>query len=868
MSRWYAVVASMALCLTVSCKVYDAKLSQTAEGVSPDAGPAAVDAETSANTARTGVEDTGDADSMKQTGAPADVMTAGDAGAAPASSMDASASASAPLAKPDTPKTPEPIQCGEGVCWWSSPAADSCKSTGRPSAMQRPAAQADRPGDTGELYFGWTNVRLGETALDGKPSDTAWQSFGLDLDGRCTNAATCPSMVDVQACRPATAQIPFDGALCRDNRFGHLQSVLAGVPEIGERFGIHEAALNCNLWRGTYNVVLKLSGYNGTSDDSDVRVDLYLSTGLERMPPWACPSERVQESYPQWQVSAPWQIDRSELSADIAKPGSLPASKLADAHAYVRANYLVAQLPDDALLRFASRSTSARAFALKLQQSLWTTQLQRAQDGTWRMSDGLVAGRMRTSDVMQSFRRLGLCGGSNPEGFYRVVNDAVRDDADLLASGQVDPNAPCDAISFGLGFTASQLTPGAAVTAPNLIECCAPGVDLLDCDPKCGDGRVNGDERCDTAIAQRSAGACPRMCPPIDACTPQVLSGEACSARCMPAPITAVGPKDGCCPKGANGSRDADCPSMCGNGVLEPNETCDPSSTCPSCNSSQDKCFIAKPSGDAKSCNFRCTMERIADCHNDDGCCPDTCNSTNDSDCSPSCGNRALEARETCEAETDKPCPSSCDDGKPCTKDTQTGSAQMCNVVCSHEPITAAANGDACCPDSANANNDDDCEADCGNSTQENGEECDDGNDTPDDGCTNCKNDTAEQRCRVAADAFAVAECTACSCQKCTDAFMNCYALSNADDARSCRALLECAHANGCAADGCYCGNTNSALCLLGQGNGPCRAQVEAATKSRNPFEVLGRNGDRDSLAGKAYAAAQCSRNSCADVCR
>ena len=863
MSRWSAVVASIALCLTVGCKVYDANLSHMAAVLGPDAGAAAVDAETSADSARADIEDAGRTESTKQDAAQSDAAAARDA--AQVSSMDASA----PPAKPDAPKPPEPIQCGEGVCWWTQPAADSCRSTGRPNAMQRPAAQADRAGDTGELYFGWTHVRLGETALDGKPSDTAWQSFGLDLDGRCTNASTCPGMVDVQACRPATAQIPFDGALCRDNRFGHLQSVLGGVPEIGERYGIHEDALNCNLWRGTYNVVLKLSGYNGTSDDSDVRVDLYLSTGLERMPPWACPSDRVQESYPQWQVSAPWQIDRAELSADITKPGSLPASKLADAHAYVRANYLVAQLPDDALLRFASRSTTARAFVLKLQQSLWTAQLQRTQDGTWRMSDGLVAGRMRTSDVMQSFRRLGLCGGGNPEGFYRVVSDAVRDDADLLSSGQIDANAACDAISFGMAFTASQLTPGAAATAPNLVECCAPGVDLLDCDPKCGDGRLNGNERCDTAITGRNMGACPRMCPAIDACTPQVLSGEGCSARCMPAPITAVGPKDGCCPKGANGSRDADCPSVCGNGVIEPNETCDPSSSCPtsSC-TSRDKCFIAKPSGDAKSCNFRCAMERVEECRNDDGCCPDGCTSVDDSDCSPSCGNKTLEDRETCEAETEKPCPSSCDDGDGCTKDSQIGSAQMCNVVCSHERITAAANGDGCCPDSANANSDNDCQAVCGNGTQENGEECDDGNDAPDDGCTDCKNDTAAQRCRVAADTFAVAECTACSCEKCTDAFMNCYALNNADDARLCRALLECAHTSGCDANSCYCGNANSALCLLGQGNGPCRGQVEAATKTRNPLEVLGRNGDRESLAGRAYSAAQCSKNNCGDACK
>lgn len=859
----------IALCFAAGCKVYDAKLMQFSAVDASDAG--ADGSPETAATARTGPPES----PQVRDAEPPDIdagTKGSDAGAnKPTSNMlDAAPSGAADPQKDAAPSKPamqEPTPCGEGQCWWSSPAAGSCASAGKPLTNQRPDANSNMAGDTGELYFGWTHVRLGESAADGKVSDTAWQSFGLDLDGRCTNAATCPSMVDVQACKPASAQIPFDGALCRDNRFGHLESVLAAVPEIGGRLGLSEAAMNCNLWRGSYNVVLKLSGYNGASDDSDVRVDLYMSTGLEHLPPWDCADDTVEASYPLWQVSAPWQIDLAELNgAPVAKPGSLPASKLADAHAYVRGGYLVAQLPSDALLRFASNSTTQRGVALQLQESQWLGKLQRAQDGTWHIEDGLVAGRMRANDVLQSFRRLGLCGGSGTDGFYRVVSDALHDDADLLASGQVDPAMPCDAISFGFAFSASQLTPGSAVAAPNLVECCASGVELLDCDPKCGDGRLNGDERCDTAITGRNNGACPRGCTAIDACTPQVISGSDCYAHCVPAPISAVGPKDGCCPKGANGSQDADCPSVCGNGVVEPNETCDPSASCGKC-SSDDACAVAKPSGAAESCDFRCELVSIQDCKNDDGCCPSTCNSTNDSDCSPSCGNKLLEAHETCEAGTDQPCPDSCDDGDPCSKDSQTGNAQSCNVVCSHTPITTAANGDGCCPSSANANSDDDCKAVCGNGTQESGEACDDGNDKAGDGCSDCKVDSAEQRCFANTPKIGDDECMMCSCQKCTDALSKCYGAANADEANACAALVDCAHSHGCSSTGCYCGNVNSVLCLLGQANGACRGQVETASKSKSPGDVFSRNNNTDYAVGRANAVTQCIQNNCASAC-
>jgi cysteine-rich repeat protein len=422
----------------------------------------------------------------------------------------------------------------------------------------------------------------------------------------------------------------------------------------------------------------------------------------------------------------------------------------------------------------------------------------------------------------------------------------------------------CDAVSIGLGFEASQLTPGNASSAPMLVECCVPGTELQDCNPQCGDGRVNGDELCDSAIAARDKGACPSSCTSSDPCTPQVLTGSACHIKCTTMPITAVGPKDSCCPKGANGAHDADCASVCGNDVVEPNETCDPPGSCPSCQSN-DKCYKYAPTGSAATCDLHCNRTRISECKGGDGCCANGCNNTNDSDCSPTCGNGVIEGNETCENNTDKPCPTTCDDGMACTEDTAIGSADACNADCTHTDITTPKNDDGCCPSGANANNDNDCKAVCGNKTTEPGEECDDGNDTAGDGCDHCKKESAEQVC-TSRFTIGSAACTSCNCSKCPDQLQACYAAANSDDAKACSDMVACELANQCNGIDCYCGSANVQVCVL-LANGPCRTQMEKASKSTKANDVFDRVSDAKYPSGLASALVTCMSSNCDSDC-
>jgi len=74
--------------------------------------------------------------------------------------------------------------------------------------------------------------------------------------------------------------------------------------------------------------------------------------------------------------------------------------------------------------------------------------------------------------------------------------------------------------------------------------------------------------------------------------------------------------------------------AACGNGILDPGETCDPPGSCPStCAPSADACSPNVLVGLAASCTAQCETQLITACHDNDGCCPVGCTGTTDSDC-------------------------------------------------------------------------------------------------------------------------------------------------------------------------------------------------------------------------------------------
>ena len=259
------------------------------------------------------------------------------------------------------------------------------------------------------------------------------------------------------------------------------------------------------------------------------------------------------------------------------------------------------------------------------------------------------------------------------------------------------------------------------ITASASDQCCPAGANANtdpDCAAKCGNGVVEGDEKCD--------GKCPTStsCRGSSGCMRQVLSGADCSAQCTTLEIKELQGGDGCCPSGANANTDSDCAAKCGNGVIEGNEKCD--GKCPTSSSCRGSSGCVRQVLSGSECSAECTPMEIKELKAGDGCCPSGADATTDSDCTPKCGNGVIEGSEKCDGKC--PTSASCTGGTGCMRQVLTGSG--CSAECTPMEIKDLRAGDGCCPAGANMHTDSDCPAKCGNGVTEGTEKCD-GKDCP-----------------------------------------------------------------------------------------------------------------------------------------
>jgi hypothetical protein len=339
----------------------------------------------------------------------------------------------------------------------------------------------------------------------------------------------------------------------------------------------------------------------------------------------------------------------------------------------------------------------------------------------------------------------GCCPGS-------TTHALDPDCSPTCGNGQVDPGETCDtAIAPGLPGacpTSGECTSTDPCAVSLLVSpatcqaicmhyqqgilpqagdgCCPPGATYAtdtDCPQSCGDGVVGTGESCDVGIVPPKAGSCPTNCDDGFSCTNDFLVGNGCTAKCAHTSITTPTSGDGCCPDGGTSVTDTDCPARCGDGVVEPGESCDSAAVgpgaCPtSCPPSPSACVQTALTGSASACTATCVSSPIAACSpQSDGCCPAGCTAATDPDCSATCGDGKVQIGESCDVAIPSgnpgACPTACDDGDPCTTDLLL-SGGTCAASCVHLPVTAFVAGDGCCPPGGDLTVDADCAGVCG----------------------------------------------------------------------------------------------------------------------------------------------------------
>ncbi len=101
-------------------------------------------------------------------------------------------------------------------------------------------------------------------------------------------------------------------------------------------------------------------------------------------------------------------------------------------------------------------------------------------------------------------------------------------------------------------------------------------------------------------------------------------------------------------------------------------------------------------------------IHTVPSCGIDDGLCPSNCTLITDNDCSSLCGNNATESGEECDGN----CPFSqaqCNDNNTCTLDNLLGSFSLCTAECIHTNIVQCTHNDNCCPSGCVYSLDNDC---------------------------------------------------------------------------------------------------------------------------------------------------------------
>jgi hypothetical protein len=360
---------------------------------------------------------------------------------------------------------------GSGLGWWSGVGDQGCYSAKFPTAASRPAVQTAP--DLPPIYMAIRSMRFGAEETDGGVSTTAWEDIGFDLDNTCTISNTCAGDGGAPAvsCKPTGAGVPYDGDYCRDNTFGRLEVTASTIPELGGKYGLDDDAFNCALCVGDYNFVIKFSGYNGTAEDDHVRVDLYPSPGLDTPLPWNCQNGEWK-NHP---CITPDQALNIQNGITPNDGPDLSDSSIADPNAYVHEGYVVITLPANTLFAFpGKRPGVATAYPVNFTEGVVTGHFSHAQDGTWALDDGIIAGRSSAASMITGLRQIGLCE-ADPN--YALINNFLTANLDVLSDGGNDPNALCDGLSFGIGFTAGQQAAGKIVTVAPLVECEGPDYD-------------------------------------------------------------------------------------------------------------------------------------------------------------------------------------------------------------------------------------------------------------------------------------------------------------------------------------------------------------------------------------------------------
>jgi len=270
-------------------------------------------------------------------------------------------------------------------------------------------------------------------------TDEDSRPVGVDLDRRCT----CdPTGYDEG---PSCQHEPGVDTICdlgngRDNAFYEIVQLVKILFQLDFESSFSESSED-----GSATLLFRVQDYNGLPDDPKVRVSVYSGSGRTTPPAW--------DGTDTWPVS----------QASIVEGGTtIDEPRYYDDAAYVTNGRLVSGL-NSSVVSFAG---SNGRIDLELLGGGLVADVQDGDDG-WELRNGVFTGLLSEEGLFRSVASyrdqagMAFCPDSSA---YRQGAFLFCNARDSSVNPNPGPTAPCDAISFAMGFTAEPASGVEAIT--------------------------------------------------------------------------------------------------------------------------------------------------------------------------------------------------------------------------------------------------------------------------------------------------------------------------------------------------------------------------------------------------------------------
>ncbi len=316
--------------------------------------------------------------------------------------------------------------------------------TGVPDAGLPPNPGGPAPTGSTDVIMAIHTLYMGDANRNGVESQTAWEGFGLNIDGMETTAVST-DVCTLYAGAARVAQV--DGPNGIDNSFGeNILPILITVA--GENYS---ATLNQAIDEGQSGTTLFALGDVGAGASYFPLAGAVFTA--------AAPS-----TTPTWSGTDLWPIDSSSVSG-----GSVTNPLVTFAQSYMT-NRVWVSAPSSATESVPITFFGTAAIPVRHAQVLMTV----AADNST-ATNGIFAGVINTAEFVNTLQMVAgsistsLCSGQAFQSIATQIDQA----SDIMSDGTNAAGEACDGISIGIGFDAIAAHLGGVVTPTPTTDPCS-----------------------------------------------------------------------------------------------------------------------------------------------------------------------------------------------------------------------------------------------------------------------------------------------------------------------------------------------------------------------------------------------------------